>query len=413
MDQRLSRRDFCATAAAATLGAGAFLPARAQAPHVYTIPVAADYTGPIAAIIDSWQAAHQAMLAWWNETRGARIGVRIEQKIYDTRYDMATLARLWPEMLSAGGAKPLAYLGIGGADVVALSKRLPGDKVPLFVSSPIPSGAWLPDTWSFTFRPTYAHEFAGLFAHLQSALPEKRPLRIATVSSQSHPAYLDPVNGVQALARAYPDRFAVVSTQWVDLYPVAATNQVRELAKANPDIIMNHANTQQATAILKGLKEAGLRIPLATTSHNGITELESAFSLAELEGVYSVFAFAPFNTPGLKAAEVFRQYYKGTKGKWGMTAVQTSAQMLLFLSTVERAAAAVGAGKLTGQAVYDAMLAAPVESESTLGILPTLSFGSQAPFPTQNSSVQAMVVKGGKLTTVTGGWMPVPALAKW
>lgn len=401
----------CRTAAALAL-AGATCVGQAQAPAVtvYNLPVAADYTGPLANVIDSWQAGQKTTLDWWNDTRGKSLGVRIDLKSYDTRYDPAVVARLWPEILAK--EKPIAYLGLGGADLVALMKRLPTDKVPLFISSAMIAPLWTANGWHFTYRPTYVHEFAGLFNHLQTRLPQRRALRIATIGTQGVPAYVDPINGFVALAKAYPDRFAVVSSQWVDAKPISVVNQVRELAKTNPDIITVHIDTQQASAVLKAMKEIGVKIPIATSSHNGLTELTSSFTMAELEGNYSVFAFAPFNDPRVKMADIFAKYNKGP-GKWGMIAAQTSSQMLVFLAAVERAVAAVGPSKLTGQAIYDAMLAKPFEADQFQGLLPKLSFTAQAPFPLDNLSVRAMTIKDGKLISLTDEWLPVPNLTKW
>ena len=83
------------------------------------------------------------------------------------------------------------------------------------------------------------------------------------------------------------------------------------------------------------------------------------------------------------------------------------------MAAVEKAVAKVGAGNLSGQAIYDALLSGPYAAESCQGLMPSLQLRKDAPFPTDNLAVKAMTVKGGKLEAVSADWMPVPALAKW
>lgn len=402
--QGLTRRGLIA---AALLGS---LAVNAQAQTRYTVSVSLDYTGPFANVMDSWWGGQQSVFDWWNETRGKALGIQLEVKTHDMRYDASVVARTWPQILSQD--KPIVFLGMGTPDLVSLMKRLPADKVPMIMGTAMVGPLWTADGWHFSYRPTYSHEFAGLFDYLQKRLPEKRPLRIGTVSTQGLAGYVDQVNGVVALAKAYPDRFAVVSSQWVDNQPVTVTNQIREMAKERPDVVLVGTNTAQVVATVKALKELGLKTPLVTSSHNGLNEAAKAVPIADLEGSYSVFAFAPYNDPTVKAAEIFSKYNK-TKGTWGITSAQTAGQALLAVAAIERAVAKVGAGKLNGQAIYDALLAGPFPADAFQGLIPSMALTKTAPFPTDNLAVKAMTVKGGQLVAVSTDWMPVPALAKW
>lgn len=402
---KLTRRSFTAVA----LTAAAFA-SQAQALMEYTIPVALDYTGPLANSIESWWGGQQSVFDWWNETKGRKLGVKLVPKIYDMRYDAAVVARTWPQILNAD--KPILYLAVGTPDMVALSKRLPTDKVPMVLGGAMTSPMWTPDGWHFSVRPTYSHEHAGLFAYLQSKLPQKRPLRIATLGSQGNVGFVDPVNGIIALAKTYPEKFTVVSSQWVDVTPVSVSNQVAEMAKTQPDIIMVNSSMQHAVTTLKALKDLGLKIPISTTSHNGLSELATVLPIGDLEGSYSVFAFAPYNDSSVKAADIFKKYNK-SKGRWGLTAAQTTAQAMFGVAAIERAIAKVGPANLTGQAVYDAIVTGSYAADQFEGLLPTLTFTKDAPFPTQNLAVKAMTVKDGKLVSVSSDWMPVPNLSKW
>jgi len=409
MKQLLSRRHL------ATLAAGVFaalaLGTPAHAQTTYNVPISLDYTGPFANVMDSWHAGQQAVFDWWNDTRGKQLGVKLAMKTYDMRYDASQVARTWPQILADD--KPIVFLGMGTPDLVSLMKRLPADKVPMIMGTAMVGPLWTPNGWHFSYRPTYSQEFAGLFAHLQKQLPEKRALRIGTVSTQGLAGYVDQVNGVVALAKTYPDRFAVVSSQWVDNTPVSVTNQIREMLQAKPDVILVGTNTAQVVATLKAVKELGANVPVVTSSHNGLTEVAKAVSMEDQDGSFSVFAFAPSMDPSLdQIRQIFDKYNK-SKGTWGITAAQTAGQALLTVAAIERAIAAVGPTKLTGQAVYDALLAAPFGAENFHGLIKSVRFTKEAPFPTEDLAVKAVTAKGGQLVPVSKDWMPVPELAKW
>ena len=125
-----------------------------------------------------------------------------------------------------------------------------------------------------------------------------------------------------------------------------------------------------------------------------------------------MFACAPSMDASVSAAQTFEKYNK-TKGTWGLTAAQTAAQALLVTAAIERAIATVGPTKLTGQAVYDALLGPAFGPENFQGLMKSVAFTKEAPFPTANLSVKAVTVKDGKLVSVSNDWMAVPELAKW
>lgn len=409
MHSFMQRRIGGAVAAGAfAVAALAGAPARAQS--TYNVSISLDYSGPFAAVMDSWYGGQQSVFDWWNETRGKTLGVKLNVKTYDMRYDASQVARTWPQILADDS--PIVFLGMGTPDLVSLMKRLPGDKVPMIMGTAMVAPLWTANGWHFSFRPTYSQEFAGLFSYLQSRLPEKRALRIGTVSTQGIPGYVDQVAGIVKLAQTYPDRFVVANSQWVDNTPINVTSQVRELLAAKPDLILVGTNTAQVVATVKAIKELGAKVPVVTSSHNGLTEVAKAVPLADLEGSYSVFGFAPSMDPSVSAAKTFEKYNK-TKGTWGLTAAQTASQALLATAAIERAIATVGPTKLTGQAVYDALEGPAFGPENFQGLLKSVAFTKEAPFPTANLSVKAVTVKDGKLVSVSSDWMAVPELAKW
>jgi len=148
----------------AAAGLAAILTAPAKAAE-YVMSASADYSGPFADVMPSAMSGIQAVANWWNKEVGAKLGVKVDVKIHDMRYDAAVIARTWPSILTRD--KPILHLGFGSPDLTTLMKRLPGDKVPMLIGTAMVGLVWQPNGWHFSIRPTYSHEFAGRFADLQ------------------------------------------------------------------------------------------------------------------------------------------------------------------------------------------------------------------------------------------------------
>src|SRR5262249_20977395 len=156
---KISRRR--ALSAAAGLGAMA-LPLRATAaPTTYNIAGLADYSGPFADIMKPVIAGRDAMIKWWSAEVGAGLGVALQAKNFDTRYDAAQSASLWPGIRSE--LNPVCSLGVGSVDATALADRYAEAKVVSIQSGATATNSWVPDSWVLYYRATYAHETAPFF----------------------------------------------------------------------------------------------------------------------------------------------------------------------------------------------------------------------------------------------------------
>lgn len=373
----------------------------------YTITASADYSGPFADVMPDAMAGLNAMVDYWNAEVGEGLGATVNLKIYDMRYDSAVVARTWPSILSSD--EPIMHLGFGSPDLVTLMGRLPNDKVPMLLGTAMVGLVWKPDGWHFSIRPTYSHEFAGLFDHLEQE--KDGPLKIAAVSTQNQAGFVDQVNGVKALAEQHPDRFTVTSTQWADTAPVSLTSQVRAALSDQPDVLLVGGTTAQVIAAAKAMDELGQRIPIVMSTHNGLAEVSKGLSLEQLEGSYSAFSFAAPEKEALPIRDVFEKY--SDEGEWGTITAQASAQAILALRVLENAIADVGAENVDGQAMYDALLAHEYSEADLLGALPTLDFDNTAPFPVGEIKATAQVVENGEITTVQSDWFDVPSIEKW
>ncbi len=389
--------------AAAMLAASSFSAFAAD----YVFSASADYSGPFADVMPNAMSGINAVADWWNKDVGQKIGVNVKVKIYDMRYDPAQIAKTWPAILSSD--KPVIHLGFGSPDLVTLMKRLPGDKVPMLIGTAMVGPVWVPDGWHYSIRPTYSHEFAALLSNLQEKKGKK--LVVGPISTQNQAGFVDQVAGVRKLAVTYPDRFEVLDTQWVETAPVSLTANVRTLAAGNPDVLLIGGTTAQVVAAAKAMGELGVKIPIIASTHNGLTEVAKGIDLANMEGSFSAFSFAPPERAGLPIEKVYEANKKD--GKWGLITAQSAAQALLAFRVLEKAVAKVGADKVTGEAMRTALLDNVYTEEELLGALPTLDYDASAPFPVGEIKASAEVVKGGKIEPYVSGWMPVPALAKW
>ena len=260
---------------------------------------------------------------------------------------------------------------------------------------------WTANGWHFSFRPTYSQEFAGLFAYLQSGCPTSARCASAPSAPKAFAGYVDQVNGVVKLAQTYPDRFVVANSQWVDNKPINVTSQVRDMIATKPDVVMVGTNTAQVVATVQALKDLGAKVPIVTSSHNGLTEVAKAVPLADLEGSYSVFAFAPSKDPSVtRARKIFEKYNK-TKGTWGLIAAQTVAQALLATAAMESAIATVGPTKLTGQAMYDALEGPAFGPENFQGLAEVGRRSQRKRRSRSRTSVKALTVKDGKIVPLS------------
>jgi branched-chain amino acid transport system substrate-binding protein len=379
----------------------------------YTVTCSVDYTGPYAVIMPPFESSRKAFFTWWNDTKGKELGVQVNTKAYDMRYDPSVVASTWPGILT--GDRPVAHMGLGGPDVAALMKRLPNDKVPLIMSTGTYGFIWLPNMWVFQPRPTYAHEAAGFFNWVHMNQIKDRPIRIGGINSKVSPAYVDMINGIESFCTATPWA-EYVGTEWIQMKPVSLVSEVRRLSRKNPDFIWIASNTTHVIGAIKAEKELGIHIPILAATHDGIQMSTMASKdINLLEGHYDSGAVDPGINPDVAGAKIYAEYCQklGLQNSWSIVAVQAAIMELLTLRAIERAAEIVGPDNITGEAVYNAMFAGPFTEQDLLGLVPTLTFTKEAPFSTKDLKVKATTVKDGKQVLVSQDWIAVPDIPKW
>jgi branched-chain amino acid transport system substrate-binding protein len=388
--------------------------ASALAQTTINVAALADFSGPYANVMNDMQGGRLAVIDWWNKEVGEKLKVRIAVKTYDTRYDVAQTASLWPGIKAE--LKPALLLGLGGADAAALQQRLPEDKVPMLFGTAAYGFGWKPGQWALNVRPTYSHEAAAFVEWFRSTkLENKRPVKVAIISSEATPAYADQAKGLQAYAKANPDKATFVETIWTEVQPTDLTLQVRRLASAGTDVIVIQTNTAQAVATKRALQALGKKIPIMLSVHNGLAASSKALGEPNgFAGDYEVGAIADASEDDTTARKFYRMLQEkyGLKSGWNAMTVLGLGQSIVAARAIEATVNAKGADKVTGEAVHEALLATKFSGPELMGILPGMDFSNDAPFPTGNAKVNVATMKDGKVIHAAGD-VPVPAVPKW
>jgi branched-chain amino acid transport system substrate-binding protein len=387
------------------------MPAKAET--TYNIASLADFTGPYADVMKDLIGARRPVIDWWNAEVGKKIGVKLGSKDYDHRYDAAQVASLWPGIKAE--LSPIIALGVGGPDVAALQGRLPSDKIPMVMSTAAYGFAWKPDPWIFNQRPTYSHEAAAFFEWFRQKRGGEGPLKIAIISSEASPAYVDQHKGVQRYAADNPDKAEVVEVVFTEVQPTDLTTQVNRVTRKGAEVVMVMTNTAAVVATKRALQALGKKVPIVMSSHNGLAESGRAIGdIKQMEGDFEVYAMAAptdAKTPGREFFDMLQAKYN-LKAKWTVSAVQGLGQALIAVRAIEAAAKKVGPDKITGEAVREALISTTISADDTFKILGNIKFTNDGPFPAQGMVASIATVKDGKYMEAAEH-VPVPSLNKW
>lgn len=385
-----------------------------SAQTTYNVASLADFTGPYADVMKDLVGARWAVISWWNEEVGKGLGVRINLKDYDHRYDAAQVSSLWPGIKSE--LKPVSIMGVGGPDVAALQQRLPDDKIPMIMSTASYGFAWTPNPWIFNPRPTYAHEAAAFFQWFRKERNITGPLKVAIISSEASPAYVDIHKGANKFAADNKDAVEVVETVYTEVQPSDLTTQVNRVVRKGAQVIVVQTNTAAVVATKRALQAIGRKdVPVMMSSHNGLPASGKAIGgLPQLEGDFEVYGMAistDQDTDSKRFYDMLKAKHKLNAGWTAMTVMGLN-QALITVRTLEGAIKDVGAAKVDGPAMRAALLKNPIPSKQTFGILPDVSYTNDAPFPLQGLTVNIGTVRNGQYVIAAQG-VPVPVVNKW
>lgn len=400
--------------AGAILGA-ALVPAHAQTPTTYQVPSLSDFSGPFASVMPLFAGARESVISWWNVEQGAKLGVKLELKAFDTRYDTAQTASLWPGVLAS--TKPVVGFALGGPDTAALQQRLPNDKVPLILGSASNGFGWRPNQWVLSTRPTFVHEIAGFIEWFQkNKAGGNRPVKVAMFTTEASPTFADMGKGVLAYAKANPKMVEMVEMVYVEPQPADLTLQLRRVLNAGAEVVLAPGSIQQAVAVKRAMQALGKNVPVMVSMHNSLSVLEKPLGgYTGLEGDYEAHGSV---ITGVDESEA-RKFYDmlvakhGLKAPWHAFTGAGIGQALVLVRAIEAAARKNGGDKLTGELVYRALLETHFPAKDFQGFSGgDIDFSVEAPFPLKDPRINVGQVTGGKLKTIASS-VAVPRLAKW
>jgi branched-chain amino acid transport system substrate-binding protein len=395
-----------------SLAASAFSGAVAQT--VYNVPSLSDFSGPFASIMPAFAEGRQSVFNWWNTEIGAKLGVKLELKPYDTRYDTAQTASLWPGVLAT---KPLIGFMLGGPDTAALQQRLPTDKVPMILGSAANGFGWRPNQWVFSMRPTFIHEIAGFLEWYQKTkLTENRPVKFALFTTEASPSYADIGKGIAAYAKTHTDKVQLIEVVYAEVQPADLTLQLRRVLNAGAEVIVMPSSLQQAVAVKRAMQALGKNVPIVFNMHNAPSTVQRMVGgMDAMNGDYEAHAAVIAGSDDTEA----KRFYDMLAAKYGMKQPWNSftaigiGQALVLVRAVEAGARKYGGDKLTGELMYKTLVEVNFPASQFNGFAGgELDFSIEAPFPTKDPRVNIGQVLNGKLTTIAPA-VPAPKLEKW
>jgi branched-chain amino acid transport system substrate-binding protein len=181
-------------------------------------------------------------------------------------------------------------------------------------------------------------------------------------------------------------------------------------------VIDIQTNTAAVVATKRALQALGKTdIAIMMSSHNGLLASGKAIGgIKDLEGDYEVYGMAVPTDEKTKAHDFQQMVVAKYKAQvtWSVASVMGFNQTLVALRAIEAAARKVGADKVNGDAVRTALMATPITTDQTFGMLPNLTYTNEAPFPVTGLTVNIATIKDGKYVIAAEN-VPVPAITKW
>lgn len=376
----------------------------------YTLPVIMDLSGPISMLAPKVTEPRNVVIGWWNETTGKELGLKLNYKEYDDRFDPAVCASLWPQILASD--KPVIVLGNGGDVVHGIGGRVADDRVPVVQYSCALTSSWKPHQWMFYNRALSTHSLGAFILWAKANLIKDRSIRVGIIASES-PSGMDLVDHAQKYFEQVltpAGKAEIVEIQYSALMPVDLTPQMQKLTAASPDFLwVGPSNTMASVLATKYMAGIDEHIPmiLSQVHNNGL--LSQLIGPEAAAGNYDICEYMP--PVGDTTAERLYNDHKDVYGikpiQWDDFAAQGMGQLIVVLRAIERATAIVGADNLNGQALYDALTSGQAFSNEDM--LGSYQFVRFTPEETINfAGIQITTIKDGKRIFVNKDWVAVP-----
>lgn len=365
----------------------------AQTTQNYTIVSLLDYSGPFANRGKPVEQMQRLLVDWFNETRGATAGIKLDFKPVDTGYDQAKTVQAYERALEDKSV--IGFVTFGSPNVIALQNRLAQDKIPAVHGGPSYS-LMKPGNWVFTPLGDYTRYFAAATKWRLTSWKESRPLKIAFVT-------FDGSSG-RDWAQSFQGRIKgmnaeVVLTEFVSPRALDVTANVAHILAAAPDLVFLATTDQLQPALLKELKASKFDMSrIVNSQHEGLSLLDLlGVPKDAYEGTYEVTS-QNYADQATEAYKIYQSRQSKYTTRWSADTLLHYSSMMVLLDAIERAQAKVGKARITGAEVFAEMRAG---SFNGYGLLGKIQFDIDND-PTQGAeSVVMLQQKGGKITRVS------------
>jgi branched-chain amino acid transport system substrate-binding protein len=333
----------------------------------YVMPTFIDGSGVYAelyttTVLPATQAAYEG----WNKDVGEKLGIKVVNKVYDTRYDFSEAANLYDR--SVINDKPVAVNSLVSPATLANLKKFAANKTPAIQWFGY-GGMHLPGAWAFLPGRAYVIHYASAIEWLATKeWKESRKPRIA-FAIFSGVYGKDTIGIMEPWLKQY-DKIEYVGAFWHDTKPVDLSGYVRDMMKSKPDFVMLSTTSVSLSAYYNALKELGF-LGKVVNVHPTYQGLDVAGKILGFDSVEGDFGIACANaSSGTKAHEYFtkyaNKYYSGAF--WGSTTVAYSAGTYMLLSAIANAAKKAGPSNVTGQAVFDQLEGQEFTADQLAGV---------------------------------------------
>ncbi len=363
---------------------------QAQTPNTYSIVSMLDYSGPFANRGKPVEQMQRLLVDWYNETRGAKAGIKLEYTPVDTGYDQAKTVQLYERALQDKSL--VSVVTFGSPNVIALQNRLAQDKIPAVHGGPSYS-LMKPGNWVFTPLGDYARYFATATKWRLSTWTESRPMRIAFVTFDGSSGR-DWAQNYQGLVKGMNGQ--VVLTEFVSPRALDVSANVDRIINAKPDLVFLATTDQLQPALLKELKANKFDMSnIVNSQHEGLGLLELLGVPKDVyEGTYEVTSqdYADQNT---EAYKIYHSRAAKYASRWSADTLLHFPSMMVLFDAIERAQIKAGKNRINGAQVFAEMRNG---SFSGYGLLGKIQFNIDNDPMQGADSVIMLQQKGGKIT---------------
>lgn len=374
-------------------GGGQTQAQQAQAQQTYSIVSLLDYSGPFANRGKPVEQMQRLLVDWFNETRGAKAGIKLDFKPVDTGYDQAKTVQAYNRAIEDKSV--IGVVTFGSPNVIAIQNRLSEDKIPAVHGGPAYS-LMKPGNWVFAPLGDYARYFTAAAKWRLESWKESRPLNIAFVTFDGSSGR-DWAQGFQNHAKSLNVKF--VLNEFIPPRALDVAANVEHIIAAKPDLVILATTDQLQPMMLKELKANRFDMTKVVNSqHEGLGLLELlGVPKDAYEGTYEVTTenYVDQTTEAYKIYDSRRAKYET---RWSADTLLHFPSVMVLLEAIERAAAKAGNQKITGADVFAQMSSGTFDGHGLLG---KIQFNI-AVDPTQGADAVVMLQqKDGKIAKVS------------